>query len=533
MENLFDVNYFYNDNLQVYTQLEYTSPPLIGFYNNTINQVIKKYYFEYIQDKYSIKIGDLNYLSGFGLAINTYQDHTLDFDNMLRGIETNYSFNDNILIRAMIGSGKYNFRSIASLDSSDFFYDKETKHFEIQYNKYFDYDYFQINNITYSFLSDKSFHYKNQILNPLKSYVGSFPNILVKRDLNDRLDFSSIIDDEIHDNTHSLSLSFILNKFDIYVERTWVEYQKILDDNTLNGSRFYFSIYKNIFGFDITYDHANYNSVYQISSIINPPICMFESNSPLTSRTTTTIDFNNAIANQIEIRRTFGSFDWLLNSSLFYKRISHDDEGHISNDDINFFDVLTFNIDDHNNYNSIKNCHPITKFYIEVSSWFIDYRLFLKAGLAKYRNLASETAIEESYTLPMHYSFKINNGSTITGYLEYQNRKKERNLFQENGYYSQSYDTYYNSLSISFKYNYVISLFNEIESYSYDDLEQIEEGTKFWNGIQLSVRFFDNNSIEAFYGSQRGGLVCANGVCGVYPGFKDGFKVTLRLNYDI
>ena len=103
----------------------------------------------------------------------------------------------------MIGSGKYNFRSIASLDSSDFFYDKETKHFEIQYNKYFDYDYFQINNITYSYLSDKSFHYKNQILNPLKSYVGSFPNILVKRDLNDRLDFSSIIDDEIHDNTHS------------------------------------------------------------------------------------------------------------------------------------------------------------------------------------------------------------------------------------------------------------------------------------------------------------------------------------------
>ena len=164
LENLLDINFVsekYN-NLFFYTQLEYTSPPLIGFYNNTINQVIKKYYFEYIQDKYSIKIGDLNYLSGFGLAINTYQDHTLDFDNMLRGIETNYSFNDNILIRAMIGSGKYNFRSIASLDSSDFFYDKETKHFEIQYNKYFDYDYFQINNITYSYLSDKSFHYKKK-----------------------------------------------------------------------------------------------------------------------------------------------------------------------------------------------------------------------------------------------------------------------------------------------------------------------------------------------------------------------------------
>ena len=36
-ENLLDVNYFYNDNLQIFTQIEYTSPPLLGFYNNQIN----------------------------------------------------------------------------------------------------------------------------------------------------------------------------------------------------------------------------------------------------------------------------------------------------------------------------------------------------------------------------------------------------------------------------------------------------------------------------------------------------------------
>jgi len=31
-----------------------------------------------------------------------------------------------------------------------------------------------------------------------------------------------------------------------------------------------------------------------------------------------------------------------------------------------------------------------------------------------------------------------------------------------------------------------------------------------------------------FYGSQKGGLVCANGICAEQPGFEDGFKVTLR-----
>tara|TARA_Y100001968_G_C19438168_1_gene760999 strand:- start:1267 stop:3027 length:1761 start_codon:yes stop_codon:yes gene_type:complete len=537
MENLLDVNYFYNDNFQLFSQLEYTSPPLIGFYNNTLNQILKKYYFEYFKDKYYIKIGDLDYLSGYGMGINTYQDQTLDFDNMLRGIEANYNLNDDILIRGMMGSGSYHFRSVSSLDSADFYYDKETKHFEIQNFSSIGNDFINLSNFTYSFLYDESIHYKDQIINTGKSYIGSFPNLIVKNDLNERFfDIISLNTEEtsIIDITHSLSMDILFNGVDVYIEKTWVDYQKILDNSSLFGNRFYVSFYKNIFGYDVTYDQLHYNAPYQISNLINPPICMFESNSPLTSRTTTTIDFNNAIANQIEIRRTFGDVEILFNSSLFYKKIPHDDEGHLTKQNMNYFDILNFNIENEDSYNDLKNYHPIRKNYAEMSKWFFDYKLFIKMGIATYKNLSSETAIEESYTLPVHYSYKIANGSTITGYLEYQNRIKERNLFQGSpNYYSQSYDTYYNSLSYSFKYNYVISLFQEIEKYSYDDLDKIEKGLKSWYGVQFSLRFLDNNSIEAFYGSQRGGLICANGVCGVYPGFKDGFKVTLRLNYDI
>ena len=55
---------------------------------------------------------------------------------MLRGIEVNYNISDDIMIKGMVGSGQFNFRSKASLDSSDFYYDKQTSHFEIQNNTF-------------------------------------------------------------------------------------------------------------------------------------------------------------------------------------------------------------------------------------------------------------------------------------------------------------------------------------------------------------------------------------------------------------
>ena len=49
-------------------------------------------------------------------------------------------------------------------------------------------------------------------------------------------------------------MQFTLNETDFYMERTWINYQKILSDDNEVGSRFYFSIYRNILEFDITYD---------------------------------------------------------------------------------------------------------------------------------------------------------------------------------------------------------------------------------------------------------------------------------------
>ena len=44
----------------------------------------------------------------------------------------------------------------------------------------------------------------------------------------------------------------------------------------------------------------------------------------------------------------------------------------------------------------------------------------------------------------------------------------------------------------------------------------------------MSFDLEENGQLSLFYGSQKGGRVCANGICADQPGFEDGIKVTYR-----
>ena len=49
-----------------------------------------------------------------------------------------------------------------------------------------------------------------------------------------------------------------------------------------------------------------------------------------------------------------------------------------------------------------------------------------------------------------------------------------------------------------------------------------------WTGVDFSIDINSSSQLSVFYGSQKGGRVCANGICAVQPSFEDGVKVTLR-----
>ena len=526
-ENIIDLNYYYNQNFHFYSQFEYTSPPLIGKYNNDIN----KAYFEYNNEKYDIKFGDINFLSGYGLSVNSYQDHSLDYDNLLKGIEINYNINDVFSIRAIKGWDEFNFYSSQAQDSSDLFYDLSSNFYDIQYNG--DLNFFNLNIYTvfYSFqksknkydnslLDDFALGYPNKIIAYQIEYQGNSDNIFLNLNQDNDVEFFT------NDYTHTLGFQSSILSSDLYIEKSFVNYQKLFTDEYVDGSRLYFSIYKNLLNFDISYDHINYDSKYQINNLLSPPTCMLEVNSVLSSRNDISIDFNNSLGNQIEIRRDLFGFDWLFNTSIYYKKYAHTESGEITSKNLpSFFNMLKFDIDDYKSYNDKKEFYPKRIVYSELSKWFNDDKFFLKGGFFSYRSLTSVYEVENSLTYPFQYSYNFSGGKSINGYIEYQDRTKIKNIHENlNKHYH--YNTIYNSFSYTFNYDYVFSIFSEIEK----DQDQLE---KKWSGFELAMRFLGNNNISVFYGSQRGGLICSNGTCAYYPGFEEGFKATLRINYDI
>ena len=60
------------------------------------------------------------------------------------------------------------------------------------------------------------------------------------------------------------------------------------------------------------------------------------------------------------------------------------------------------------------------------------------------------------------------------------------------------------------------------------DQEIKDSKSNKWMGADLSYKLNSETQISLFYGSQKGGLVCANGICAEQPGFEDGCKITFR-----
>ena len=103
--------------------------------------------------------------------------------------------------------------------------------------------------------------------------------------------------------------------------------------------------------------------------------------------------------------------------------------------------------------------------------------------------------------------------STSEKYLETQKKIVE-------GAIPGEYDDNYISLSYSHLGKLIITGF-------YDQEQEVNDSKiDKWMGIDLSYRLNTQTQVSLFYGSQKGGLVCANGICADQPGFADGYKVT-------
>jgi len=531
-ENLFDVNFNYN-NLFFYTQLEYSNSPIYGTDRIKINDLPNTYFLEYSGSNLVARYGHLNTLFGYGLTANMFQDQSTDFDNRVKGWELRYSPIKNLDIFFVSGNGKYGAKSSGSLRTNDLLFRHSIDSYGAQF-------YTSLGDISL-YSTDKTTYYSSGIYNSL---INSDTRLSV--DFQDYFidnfgevwDSLSAMDTEVNFKSFNIGYSKTLGNFDIYFENEINTYNKIFRGNE-DGYQRYLSIATDILDVNFLYEFKDYNMIYYMPISSNPPLGFSESTSVLVSRNQHNINFSDEIGHQFESRFNIMSIYFLMNASVGMRHpgvrnlddFSFDDDFNITygtHEEPHFSDFLVMDFLDE----AFRAHKPFRDVYIEGSGWNSRNNFYYKLGYHSHYSYDDASGKNyQSYTIPTQFVYSFKNNNSLTLYYEYQNTD---NLFSTsdfvNGEMILSYDTdnyQYSYTSIS----YHINNFGAI-SYFYDHEEKIYSNgithQDSWTGVDLTLELSSTMQLSIFKGSQKGGLVCANGICAVQPSFEDGVKITFR-----
>ncbi len=509
-ENLLDINTFYGDKIYIYSQLEYSNPPVYGNNRTSIDSILNTFYIEYSSDRNNIKLGDLYELYGRGLGFYTLQEQAIDYNNSIKGLSFKYFLRENIEISSLIGKGAYFYRSNPSKRETDLQLNSSVLLGSVNYS-HDALGYFQYMNTRQQLLIDPAltgiFENKTEIFDDLDERLATDSNIL-----NILLNYETVeFVDTVNISDQNFNWNFYLGPFDIYIDKSWINYEKIFG-NEVFGSRFYTSVYTDFMGTGITYEYKNYNTPYLINTISNPPIVYREGSSVLASRNAHTLNFGNEIGHQVDFNKNlFKNINVLGNLSFSYR---HQKEGMV---DLSILDFLTMSEN-----SEIYAYYPFRQMYLEMNGWSLSERLYYKVGVDYFSELIFLNSGKNTYafTVPTHWVWKFANGNSVTTYLEIQS-KTEKQLDQ---YFAIANEKNYINQYMSFSYNH----FGKWTLTGFYDQEVVNNKVHQWPGLDFSFYLNSESQISLFYGDQKGGLVCANGICAEQPGFEDGFKVTFR-----
>jgi len=493
-ENILEINTTFSNGVYLFTQLEYSDPPVFGYSRTRIDSILNTFYIEYSHERFNVKLGDIYELYGRGLSFYTMQDQNVDYNNSIRGLALNYSLKENLEISTLIGTGEYAYRSKPTYRKSDYRINNNVILGSI------DYEAGPLGYMQFIYLNKKTF----LIYNFIKDLRGDGSNI--GKELADR---TSIIDflsstgnnDTLYQQDINLNWNLYLGSIEVYLDKSWIQYNKIYG-NEVFGSRFYTSIYTNFFDIGVTYEYKNYYSPHLIKSISNPPIVYREGNSTLASRNVHSMNFGNEIGHQIDLNRNlFGNMHLAANLSLSHRHKLSDMAP------ISLLDVLSMKDE-----NKMYVYCPFRQVYMELTGWALSERLYYKIGIDHFTEF-NDGKNTSALTVPTHWVWKLSSSNSLTLYLEIQKKNVKKITPGE-------YTNHYSSISYNHLGKWILTGFYEQEIKNSKSNE--------WIGADFSYKLTTETQISIFYGSQKGGLVCANGICAEQPGFEDGFKITFR-----
>ena len=321
-ENFVKINSSYN-NYYLYLELEYSDPPVLGYSNKEIQEILTKFYIEKQFDKIYAKAGNIYTLYGTGIGIYTFPDQNIDFDNSLKGVELRYALSSYVEPFIVGGTSDLALRTNPAILEPNRFSENTVVAGGINYDTPFGYGHFLYKN--------QNTYMENSTLSTFLIDEGN-RSTLLDWDFSERVDdmisqsedmnndgiinFSDLGDDSLKTESFNIGYGIYSDLIDVYFEGEWAEYSKMLGEQ-VDGHRYYLSLSRNIKDVGITYEYKDYDMPYDMITFSAPPTVSIESTSILAARNSHSINYGDEVGHQIEvISPIFRDLNFLGNISV-------------------------------------------------------------------------------------------------------------------------------------------------------------------------------------------------------------------------
>ncbi len=556
---LYDAS-FYSGKWSFNSKIEFSNPPEIG----ASFKGLKRFLIKYNNQKNQFSFGDIYESWAKGLVLNQYDDISLGFDNGIQGAAITFSNNNN-LIKLLMGNKK-----IRSFKSSENFsriptdisyhsliatyYKKKFTNFDFGFASLINKEKFAIN----SFSDDSSYASHN-----IQSIFGNY--------LSDKFDLSfeySLKYTSLHPAL--LDIYFDIETFtsDTLIRKNHFGRGFALSSNYSFG-KFHFSFNYSLYAFFVSDPLTQTLQPYpeRVSKFQKPMVVSQEHTSQLLGRLNYQQNNNDEVGYDFNVNYSLGYNSSIAVNSSSSSRTKEwfrvkDSSSIISG---------PWEVQSENYF--IPSRDPSSTPYKQNT---IMFESFLKNGYLKiilsdiekinyvFENDVSllgntqRFEIESALTIPISFQYNIYKDYNLILDISYQNMKKgvQTNSSEisdfisyyvnDKGGVEESQNTY--ALSLGFSKSSKLSFQINIEKDNHFEIGTVrnsifmnplerflepifKEYDKTWVSSEITYRFNDNYQSSIFYGSNKGGISCANGICRYYPGFSDGLRIQLTKSF--
>lgn len=464
---------------------------------------VRKRYVEYEHESgISLRAGDFWEILSRGLSLNVFEDRPLGYDTGIDGIriayEKKFGKKNPVRFKSQILGGDINY--------SDYITPERIEKYKIR-NVYTE-------------------------VSPVKSLTlglgylystGELPeeeiNTLVKTDLPE------------------ININYNLPDFQFYAayshKSSLVSPNEIYPDPmTAKGDGLYSSLSYSFSKVGLTLDYKNYR--YDITlpdnrsntrptrmlPYQNPPTAQKEHTSTLITRNPHVVDFNDEVGGQIDIV-------YSPNDKLSFNFNGSIASRHYQYEDTDTTTAFSYKRIDRGNSFIPSMDDPFSPFWeiFTEGEYYASDKVYLKGAFARQSSLvynqinpfSSERISTTTIPVEIKYSLSPENTLTFIGEQQWANNSIR---IGEKSYMNQY-------LSLTFSRSPDINLSFNTE-FTNDNEEPT--GKKFWWLTEASYKINPSNTVLVSYGSERGGLRCANGICRFVKPF-EGFRLSVQSSF--